>query len=256
MNAFRKTMFVPGLAAAIALLCGSGCDAARFPRSPDGKYEAVRLKDEKGGIHFQVKEVEGGRVVLTTNAQYETPNDVKAGKFSADSTKLAVAYHYDGPSTWVGVWSLKTGKRLGTTILKGCVTSIPDFVFEDDEKKGEAGEKQSEAATTFPRSPNGKYEAAAVRGENGGSHFQVKEVEGGRVVLTTSAQYETPNDVKAGKFSADSTKLAAAYHYGHAGQYTWVGLWSLKTGERVGMVILKGWTEIIPDSVFDEKKSE
>lgn len=132
MNACRKTMFVLALAAAVPLVGSSGCEAAtRFPRSTNGKYEAVRIKDDKGGIHFQVKEVDGGKVVLTTSAQYETPNDVKAGNFNADSTQLAAAYHYGGPYTWIGVWSLKTGKRLGTTILKGWVTSIPDSVFEE-----------------------------------------------------------------------------------------------------------------------------
>jgi hypothetical protein len=253
----REITFIVTLTTAVSLLGSSGCDGAtRFPQSADGKWEAVRVRDEEGGFNFQVKEVEGGKVVLTTSPKYSSPNDVKAGNFSPDSTKFAACYHYSGNYTWVGVWSLKTGKQLGETELSGFVTNIPDSVFKvkDDEQKSEASGKQSETTSIFPFSPNGKYEAVRISDERSGVHFQVKEVDGGRVILTTTAQYVTPNDVKAGKFSADSTKIAAAYHYG--GPYTWIGVWSLKTGDLIGAVIVKDWVATIPDTAFLGKKSE
>jgi hypothetical protein len=103
-------------------------------------------------------------------------------------------------------------------------------------------------------SKDGKYSAQKVKDEKGGIHFQVIEVDGGRVVITTHAEYTSPNDVKAGKFSTDSTKFAAAYHYGHAGNYTWVGVWDLNTGKFVRSVRLSGWVNIIPNSVFEDSE--
>ncbi|MFO1432472.1 MAG: hypothetical protein U1F76_20415 [Candidatus Competibacteraceae bacterium] len=63
------------------------------PPSPDGKYEAVRV-GSADDMHFQVKEVKTGHVVLTTHAEYPNPNNVKAGLFSSDSKEFAAAYHY------------------------------------------------------------------------------------------------------------------------------------------------------------------
>lgn len=111
------------------------------------------------------------------------------------------------------------------------------------------------AASDGRRSPDGKYAATLTRSDSG-THFQVKEVKGGRVVLTTRAQYPSPNDVKAGKFSADSTKFAAAYHYGHEGQYTWIGVWNLKDGEFIRSAREEGWTSQIPSSVFNKPKED
>lgn len=88
------------------------------------------------------------------------------------------------------------------------------------------------------RSPDGKYEAVPV----GSRHYQVQELETKRVVCTTSAQYPTPNDVKAGMFSPDAKEFAAAYHYGHKGSYTWIGVWSLANGQRVRAEEKQGWT--------------
>lgn len=90
------------------------------------------------------------------------------------------------------------------------------------------------------RSSDGKYQAELV-GSGNDWHYQVKKVETGEVVLTTHAQYPTPNDVKAGMFSPDSKEFAAAYHYGHKGPYTWIGVWDFKTGKRVRAEERDGW---------------
>lgn len=91
------------------------------------------------------------------------------------------------------------------------------------------------------RSPDGKYQAVQV-GTGSDRHYQVKEVGTDRVVLTTQAQYRTPNDVKTGLFSPDGKEFAAAYHYGHEGTYTWIGIWSLETGQLARTERKSGWT--------------
>ena len=45
--------------------------------------------------------------------------------------------------------------------------------------------------------------------------------------------------------SSDSKKIAAAYHYGHEGNYTWVGIWDIETGNRVDTKRKSGWTHDI-----------
>lgn len=93
------------------------------------------------------------------------------------------------------------------------------------------------------RSPDGKYEASIEASESG-LHYVVKDISTGRVALTTYAQYPTANDVKVGLFSPDSKQFAAAYHYGHAGNYTWIGIWSVETGKLLRK-------EQKPDWVYD-----
>ena len=99
------------------------------------------------------------------------------------------------------------------------------------------------------QSPDKKYQAIQVSSGND-VHYQVKEADTDRVVLTTTAQYATPNDVKAGLFSPDSKEFAAAYHYGHEGRYTWIGIWALETGKLVRTERKNGeWTRDLA-SVF------
>ncbi|MBA7710851.1 hypothetical protein ES703_119799 [subsurface metagenome] len=100
-------------------------------------------------------------------------------------------------------------------------------------------------------SPDGEYGATRIS-HQGGVHFKVGEIEGGRVVFITHGQYSTANDVKAGRFSSDSMKFAASYHYGHAGNYTWVGIWNLKTEKLIRSKRLSEWQTTIPNSVFEE----
>jgi len=98
------------------------------------------------------------------------------------------------------------------------------------------------------RSPDGKYQAILV-GSGNDVHYQVKDVDTDRVVLTTTAQYRTPNDVKIGLFSPDSKEFGAAYHYGHSGSYTWIGIWRLEDGNLVHTERKNGWITDIA-SVF------
>src|SRR5687768_3053751 len=89
-------------------------------------------------------------------------------------------------------------------------------------------------------SPDGLLKAVKLR-DNGSVHYQVIEISTGRVVFTTHAQADTPNDVKEGVFSDDSKQFAASYHYGHNGTYTWIGVWSTETGDFVSSITRPGW---------------
>ena len=96
-------------------------------------------------------------------------------------------------------------------------------------------------------SPDKHYRAEVVR--SNGSHYQIVEVASGRVVMTTAAQFASPNDVKAGAFgtsAAGEPRFAAAYHYSHSGEYTWIGVWSLD-GKLVHSVSRPSWTKDLGD---------
>lgn len=105
-------------------------------------------------------------------------------------------------------------------------------------------------ATAF-LSPNKLYEATRV-GSGNDIHYQLIERETNRKLLVTHAEYTTPNDVKAGVFSQDSTRFAAAYHYGHAGGYTWIGVWDIQTGALIRVEKRPGWTVDI-FAIFENK---
>ena len=102
-------------------------------------------------------------------------------------------------------------------------------------------------------SPDKRHRAEVVR--SNGTHYQVVEIASGRVVLTTTGQFSTPNDVKAGAFgtsAAGDLRFAAAYHYGHAGNYTWIGVWSMD-GKLVHSTTRPSWTKEI-GNVFNEER--
>ena len=88
-------------------------------------------------------------------------------------------------------------------------------------------------------SPDGRFGARKVEKEPGDIHYQVFEKATNRIRFTTTAQFATANDVKAGEFSRDSKLFAAYYHY--SGPYTWVGVWSTETGSRTYTKRLTGW---------------
>ena len=54
------------------------------------------------------------------------------------------------------------------------------------------------------------------------------------------------------KFSPDSKKFAAAYHYGHAGNYTWIGIWDITNGKLINTTKKEGFITIIPDDIFQK----
>ncbi|MCI0556982.1 MAG: hypothetical protein MN733_00685 [Nitrososphaera sp.] len=101
------------------------------------------------------------------------------------------------------------------------------------------------------RSPDGRYEARKV-GSGKDAHYQIREVETKRLVLTTHAEFTTPNNVKAASFSPDSKMFAAAYHYGHTGGYTWIGIWDLGSGSLLRAETPSGWITDI-SSVFKKQ---
>ena len=98
--------------------------------------------------------------------------------------------------------------------------------------------------TNWPFSPNGQYRVTPV-GDDKNLQYQIKEVKTGRILLTTQAQYNTPNDVKVGAFSSDSQEFAAAYHYGHDRGYTWIGIWDIQTGNFLREERQNGWSKNI-----------
>jgi hypothetical protein len=87
------------------------------------------------------------------------------------------------------------------------------------------------------KSPDGRYGVLSA-----GQNYQVFATQDPNTpIVTTSAKYPTPNDVKAGQFSGDSSKFAAAYHYGDNGDYTWIGVWSTTTGQFLYSVEVSGF---------------
>lgn len=100
----------------------------------------------------------------------------------------------------------------------------------------------------FLTSPNGQYNASAApyTGQPTNVHYRIASSDGSnRVYFDTHAQYKTPNDVKAGIFSPDSRLFAAAYHYGHQGNYTWIGIWDVHSGSLVRSETRQGWVRDI-----------
>ncbi|GEM_PF-4671583 len=104
-------------------------------------------------------------------------------------------------------------------------------------------------------SPNGRYEAELISIPPKGLHYQIRDTNTNRILFTTREERGTrENDVKAGRFSQDSTQFAAAYHYGHKGKYTWIGDWIVETGVLYKSQKLQGFVRNIPDSAFVDFK--
>jgi hypothetical protein len=112
-----------------------GLDKTGGFRSPDGRYEAVRV-GTGADVHYQLKEIDTDRIVLTTHAQYNMPNEVKAGTFSQDSKNFAAGYHYGNIEgyawTWIGIWDIETGNLLRTETVPGWATNI-ELIFRGKE---------------------------------------------------------------------------------------------------------------------------
>ncbi len=101
-------------------------------------------------------------------------------------------------------------------------------------------------------SPNGRYKAVLVPIPPRGLHYEIRDTNTNRTLFTTREQRgRTQNDVKAGRFSQDSTQFAAAYHYGHKGRYTWIGVWTLVNNVVLyRSQTLQGFVRNIPNSAF------
>lgn len=93
-------------------------------KSPDGRL-SVSATGSGTDIHYIVVEIKTGNVIIRTHGQYNNPNNVKAGEFSPDSRLFAAYYHYAGPYTWVGIWSVETGALLYEQTVSGWITRLP-----------------------------------------------------------------------------------------------------------------------------------
>jgi len=168
----RTIVSILGLAISLSLGGVLDCRAnGKSFRSPDKKYEAktVRAKSE---LHYQVTNLKNEKVVLVTNAKYRSPNDVKAGRFSPDSTQFAAAYHYGhgdkGEHTWVGVWNLKDGEFVQGVEMDGYLLDIPASVFRKVEQAEEVAEtelyKASDARLLLPKAADRVARVEDVKG--------------------------------------------------------------------------------------------
>lgn len=113
------------------------------PKSPDGRYQAEKWTRVEMyiKIHYPpteetdcvVREIKTQRIVVITEAKYETPNNIKVCAFSDDSKKFAAWYDYGDKNdkksqyNWAGVWSLETGELLYTKEEKGWVLVPKSF---------------------------------------------------------------------------------------------------------------------------------
>ncbi|KFB76268.1 hypothetical protein [Candidatus Accumulibacter cognatus] len=83
---------------------------------------------------------------------------------------------------------------------------------------------------------------AQLTGLENNRHYIVRVREGGVTVLTTRAKYPE-NDVKSGAFGTGRyhDRFAAAYHYAHGGNHTWIGVWNLTTGTCESAIRIAGF---------------
>jgi hypothetical protein len=93
-----------------------------------------------------------------------------------------------------------------------------------------------------PACPSSLYGATKIYVSDSEAYYQVFAKSPQSPLFTTSAQFGDPNDVKTCAFSGDG-RFAAAYHYESAsGGYTWIGIWDIASGARIGEKIIDGWT--------------
>lgn len=99
-----------------------------------------------------------------------------------------------------------------------------------------------------------KYKAVGV--STNGYQYRVIEAKTGQILLTTHSQYPSDNEAKFAAFSQkDSRWFICGFHYSHAGNYTWLGIWdvtSTNATKLVKAVQKPGHLLSIPDSIFDE----
>ncbi|RDE52153.1 MAG: hypothetical protein DVS81_02680 [Candidatus Accumulibacter meliphilus] len=123
--------------AVIALLCAynegvAGLGLLFF--SADRRYQAELINSHTdGNAHFRITDVASGWVIMETQAQFGTPNNAKAGRFSPGSSQFAAAYHYDTNGrryTWIGVWEIASKALIRQKELNGWTTDL-SYVFRE-----------------------------------------------------------------------------------------------------------------------------
>lgn len=92
-------------------------------------------------------------------------------------------------------------------------------------------------------SPDGTYGVKKIYYSANDAHYQIFRTSNNELIMTTYAKYPYPseNDVKTGMFG-NSNMFAAAYHYGDNGNYTWIGVWELPSGNFLYCEQIDGWT--------------
>jgi hypothetical protein len=86
--------------------------------------------------------------------------------------------------------------------------------------------------------------------------YLVREIKTQKIVFYTHPKrYSDFGGVKVWRWSNDSKKFAAYYHYGDrkdkSSHYTWIGVWSTETGELLYSREDPGWI-----TIYDEKFPE
>ena len=101
------------------------------------------------------------------------------------------------------------------------------------------------------QSPDKKYEAKRV-----GNHYEINEI-GTDHIIRTHDQFSGDNDVKAGAFvvGPKGTSFGAAYHYGHKGKYTWIGIWDMESGNLFKQEERPGFLYDITSVLIDVEKA-
>jgi hypothetical protein len=215
--------------------------------SPDSRWLAVMYHHGSGGYIAIVDAVTGEHVkYLTINRWYHHIEFSKDGKtiIAEDDTLDIGSLHTPTSSPTPSPTHIRASATPSPS-----PTRMPPTVTPRPTSMPTNTPTLTSIPTNTP-TPIPPYTVAIVRTDTG-IHCQVKETKTGRVVLTTWAQYLTFNDVKDCRFSSDWRKFAAAYHYGHAGNYTWIGVWSTETGKFLHSKTEPGWIGI-PAGVFDQ----
>lgn len=120
------------------------------------------------------------------------------------------------------------------------LATVPWPIVATGNVRGKEEEPEARRLANVLSSADGRYEAIPV-GQYPNVHYEVRDRSSGNRLFTTHAQYKTPNDVKAGIFLFDSRLFAAAYHYGHDGGYTWIGIWDMEKKYRIQTRRKDGW---------------
>lgn len=131
--------------AALTMTCLAGDDGDRsIITSPDGNHRAEPTGSFPA-IDYAVKRADIGETLFVTRFIDQEGNDLKKGSFSPDSRLFAALYMYEGsgmrgrghksfnhagregPTTWIGIWDIASGKRIMIRQVQGYRTDEAVF---------------------------------------------------------------------------------------------------------------------------------